>query len=482
MGQSMSKIASLNPDRVERTITLDDPATGKPCRELVFSTPDQIDAAVERARNAFDDGTAALSWQDRISLLEKLLRAVEAHREDFAQVISKQIGSPIDFTQDQQVSTAIGHIRATIDAAQSASDDDTIVDEDPNHRIRYEPIGVAALITPWNWPLNQVVLKVAAAFMAGCTIVLKPSELASDAAILFDTCIKTLNLPDGIFNLVLGDHHAGAQLVNHPDVDIISFTGSTEVGRTISMKAAEQFKRVILELGGKSPNILFADCDLERAMTQGIAHCFRNAGQSCNAASWMLIERSIYDEAVTLARSKASNFPVDLPHKSGNHIGPLVSQQQFERVQSYIQAGIDEGARLITGGLGKPHHLPEGWFAKPTVFADATLNMRITKEEIFGPVLTLVPFESEKEAIHLANTSDYGLAGYIQTADMERADRVARALRVGMVQVNGSSRAAGTAFGGRKKSGQGREAGIWGIRAFQEIKSISGTSLHGNQI
>jgi len=318
-----------------------------------------------------------------------------------------------------------------------------------------EPAGVAALITPWNWPLNQVVLKVGAALAAGCPMVLKPSELGADTAALFAEAVNDAALLPGTFNLLQGGAEVGAALVADPRVAVISFTGSTRAGQSIAAAAAVGFRRTVLELGGKSPNIIFADCDLDRAIRQGLAHCFRNNGQSCNAAARMLVERSVYDDAVALSADMAHAWPVGAPDRPGTHVGPQVSAAQFAHVQGLIESGVAQGSR-------------------PTVLADVTPAMRVFREEIFGPVLTITPFDTEPDAIALANDSDYGLAGYIQTSDPARADRVARALRVGMVQVNGQSRVAGAPFGGVKQSGVGREAGLWGIRAFQDIKSISG--------
>jgi aldehyde dehydrogenase (NAD+) len=341
--------------------------------------------------------------------------------------------------------------------------------------IAFEAAGVAALITPWNWPMNQVVLKVGAALAAGCTMVLKPSEIAPMSSILFAEMIDEAGFPAGVFNMVNGDGAGvGTILSSHPDIDVVSFTGSTRAGILISKAAADTVKTVSLELGGKSPNLVFDDCDVDKAVRMGAAFCFNNTGQSCNAATRMLVQRSVYDQAVEIAAAQANATKVDLPSNSGNHIGPLVSEAQFDKVQSMIQTGIDEGARLVAGGVGRPEGMNRGWFVKPTVFADATADMTIIREEIFGPVLALMPFDSEEEAIALANDTPYGLAAYIQTGDKERARRVAARLRAGMIQVNGASRAAGSPFGGYKQSGVGREGGFWGIEEFLEIKTISG--------
>jgi len=456
-----------------RAVAREDPATGAARAPLPAAPPSIIDRAVRAA--------AASGWQAsdraaRLTALDALIAELDARREDFARTISAEIGSPIDFARTQQVAAALNHLHATRDAAAAADDDAPVFRERPDHRVRFEPAGVAALITPWNWPLNQVVLKVGGALAAGCPMVLKPSELASETAMLFARCMLAAGLPAGTFNLVLGDGRTGAALVRHPGVEVVSFTGSTRAGAAIARAAARGFRCSILEMGGKSANLLFADCDLPTAIRQGLAHCFRNTGQSCNAASRMLVAREIYDEAVALAAAHAAATPVGPPSAPGPHLGPLVSRAQFDRVQALIDSGIAQGARLVAGGPGRFEAMPQGHYPRPTVFAEVTPAMRIFREEIFGPVLTITPFEDEAHAVALANDTDYGLAGFVQTADPARADRVARALRVGMVQVNGQSRVPGAPFGGVRASGWGREAGLWGIRAFQEVKSISGAA------
>lgn len=440
---------------------------------------DVVDLAVRAARGAFDGGWTSSKLADRLEILTHLIRQIENRREEFALLISSEIGAPIDFARTNQVDTALNHLSAILEAARSNEHDHPAADGRPDHRIRYEPLGVAVLITPWNWPLNQIALKVGAALAAGCTMVLKPSELAPRTGILFAECMQAAGVPPGVFNLVTGDGSVGAQLCESKAVDIISLTGSTRSGQAVARAAAANFTRVALELGGKSPNLLFADCDLPLAIKQGVAHCFRNAGQSCNAASKMLIEDSVYEQGVRLAADAAGKTRVGHPAQPGNHIGPLVSERQFARVQSYIEQALSEGARLVAGGPGRPDGLNGGCFVKPTVFADVTPEMTIAREEVFGPVLAIGRFESEGDAIAKANDTPYGLAAYIQTSDPVRADRVARKLRAGMVQINGTSRIEGAPFGGIKASGIGREAGIWGIRAFQEIKSISGVKYTG---
>ncbi len=450
-----------------------DPATEEPRAPVIPASADQVSRAISAAAASDWDGARR---EDRLAALGRLGAALAARAEALAQVISTEIGAPIDFARSGQVAAALGHLAATRDALATAPDD-THAPGQPDHRVRYEPAGVAALITPWNWPLNQVVLKVGAALAAGCPMVLKPSELGAETATLFADAVQDAGLPTGTFNLLQGGADVGAALVADPRVAVISLTGSTRAGQSIAAAAAIGFRRTVLELGGKSPNIVCADCDLDRAIRQGLAHCFRNNGQSCNAASRMLVDRSVYGDAVALAAELAAAWPVDAPDRPGAHLGPQVSAAQFAHVQNLIDSGVVEGARLVAGGPGRPHGFARGFYSRPTVFADVTPAMRVWRDEIFGPVLTMTPFEDETHAIALANDTAYGLAGYVQTGDPARADRVARGLRVGMVQVNGQSRIAGAPFGGVKGSGLGREAGLWGIRAFQDIKSISGAAL-----
>lgn len=455
-----------------------DPATEAERGSITLAGADDVDRAVASARRAFDDGWGRSEVAVRCEALAELIGAVEARREDFARTISAEVGSPIDFAREHQVARSIGHLEATLDAARGMEVEQRDSDEYPRDWVFHEPVGVAALITPWNWPLNQIALKAGAALAAGCAMVLKPSELAPGTGRLFAECMAEAGLPAGVFNLIQGDGAvAGDALSRHADIDIVSFTGSTRAGRAVARNAAEGFKRTVLELGGKSANLLFADCDLEMAIRQGVAHAFRNAGQSCNAASRMLVERSVYQRAVELAAEAAAGFQVGMPDAPGSHIGPLVSEQQFERVQTYIAAAISAGALIVAGGPGRPDGFNRGYFVRPTVFADVTHGMAIAREEIFGPVLVMMPFGDEDEAVRLANDTPYGLAAYIQTGDNARAVRVSRRLQAGMVQLNGTSRAPGAPFGGVKQSGWGREAGLWGIRAFQDVKSVSGVAI-----
>ena len=372
-----------------------DPATGLASGRLAFAEAAEVDRAVRAARRAADGGWGQASKAERLALLAALIRAVERRRESFAKVISAEIGAPIDFARAQHVDAALGHLRATANALEALAEDAPLT-SDPEHRVRHEPVGVAALITPWNWPLNQSALKVGAALAAGCAMVLKSSELASRSGALFAECVAEAGTPRGVFNHLIGGAETGAALIAHEGVDIVSFTGSTEVGRRIAESAGRNLKKTVLELGGKSPNILFADCDPEIAVRQGVAHCFRNAGQSCNAASRMLVERPIYARVVEIAAKAARETKVGRPSEPGRHIGPLVSQAQFDRVQALIEQAQREGARMAAGGPGRPEGFDQGYFTRPTVFADVTPEMAIFRREVFGPVLTVTPFETEE--------------------------------------------------------------------------------------
>ena len=450
------------------------PATEEAYATISLGGAADAEAAISAARAAFT------SWSqttpaERGEVLRAILAVYETRAGDMAAAISNEMGAPIDMALSDQAASGRGHLKAFIRALDAFEWQHPLRPGVEGQDLVYEPAGVAGLITPWNWPMNQVVLKVGAALAAGCTMVLKPSEVAPMSSILFSEIIHEAGVPAGVFNMVNGDGAGvGTILSSHPGIDVVSFTGSTRAGILISKAAADTVKTVSLELGGKSPNLVFADTDIDAAVARGARFCFANTGQSCNAATRMLVERSAYDRAVEVARATAESTQVDLPGKAGDHIGPLVSQAQFEKVQRLIQTGIDEGARLVAGGTGRPEGLNRGWFARPTVFADATPDMTIMREEIFGPVMAMMPFDSEDEAIELANDTPYGLAAYIQTDSAERARRVASRLRAGMIQVNGASRASGAPFGGYKQSGVGREGGAWGIEEFLEIKTISG--------
>ena len=439
------------------------PATEEPFATISLGGAADAEAAIAAARAAFT-GWSMTTPAERSGYLKAVLEVYQARASDMAEAISTQMGAPIDMALTDQAGSGPSHLKAFIRALDGFEWVRPLRPGVDGQDLVFEAAGVAALITPWNWPMNQVVLKVGAALAAGCTMVLKPSEIMHEAGI-----------PAGVFNMVNGDGvGVGSILSSHPEIDVVSFTGSTRAGILISKAAADTIKTVSLELGGKSPNLVFADTDVDAAVERGARFCFNNTGQSCNAATRMLVERQIYDRAVEVAAATAEATIVDLPSKQGGHIGPLVSEAQFNKVQTLIQAGIDDGARLVAGGVGRPEGLNRGWFVRPTVFADTTPDMTIMTEEIFGPVLAMMPFDSEEEAIEIANDTPYGLAAYIQTGSPERARRVAAQLRAGMIQVNGAGRPSGSPFGGYKQSGIGREGGVWGIEEFLEMKTISG--------
>ena len=386
--------------------------------------------------------------------------------------ISTEMGAPYDLSYNAQAESGPGHLRATIQAAREIEWEREV---GTDGLVVHEPIGVCVLITPWNWPVNQLATKIGPALIAGCTMVLKPSEIAPLSAQLFAECIDEAGFPPGVFNMVHGTGAAiGDALTSHPEVDMISFTGSTRAGVQIAKSAADTVKRVSQELGGKSANIVFADCDLAAAVERGVLHCFENAGQSCNAPTRMLVEQSVYDQAVSIAARVAKDVKQGDPMDKGSHFGPVVTKAHFDKIQRLIQAGIDEGAQLVAGGTGRSEGFDRGYYVKPTVFAGVHNAMTIAQEEVFGPVLAIIPFSDEAEAIAIANDSPYGLAAFVQTGDQERARRVARKMRAGTVSINGASQDYMAPFGGYKQSGNGREYGEYGLRDFLEIKVING--------
>jgi aldehyde dehydrogenase (NAD+) len=450
-----------------------DPSSEEPCAVISLGGQADTDAAVAAARAALP-GWMATPPADRIALVEKLIAVYQTRAEDLAQAMATEMGAPIDMARSQQVGAGIYHLKNFVRAAKAFQFDRPLGDHAPNDRIIHEAVGVAALITPWNWPMNQITLKVGAAAIAGCTMVLKPSEESPLDAMIFAEMMHEAGFPKGVFNLVNGDGTGvGSQLSSHKDVDMVSFTGSTRAGTAISKAAADTLKKVHLELGGKGANVIFDDAD-DKAVKRGVLHMMNNTGQSCNAPSRMLVQRGIYDAAVDTAAEVAAKVTVGNAHDEGRHIGPVVNAVQWGKIQDLIQKGIDEGARLVAGGTGRPDGLNKGFYVRPTVFADVNNDMTIAREEIFGPVLSIIPFDTEEDAIAIANDTPYGLTNYVQTQDSARANRMARVLRSGMVEMNGQGRAAGSPFGGMKQSGNGREGGIFGIEDFLEVKAVSG--------
>ena len=449
------------------------PATEKSCAIISLGGKEDVNSAVMAAKKAFKTWGFSKK-EERISLLENFYALYKKRWNDITDAIIQEMGAPKDFASKLQTGTGASHTKSFIKYLKDFEFEKPLGEHAKNQRILYEPKGVCALITPWNWPINQVTLKVIPALAAGCTMILKPSELAPLSAMIIAELIHEAKFPKGVFNLVNGDGATtGDALTSHPDVNMISFTGSTRAGALISQNAAKDFKRVSLELGGKGANIIFKDADAE-AVERGALRCFRNSGQSCNAPTRMLVEKSMYEEAIERLKKYADSFKVDDPNKEGDHIGPVISETQFNKIQTLINKGIDEGAKLISGGPGKPNGLDDGYYVKPTVFADVNNNMEIARTEIFGPVLSVIPFETEEEAIDIANDTDYGLTNYIQTQDIEKVQRVARKLRSGMVDVNGAGIAVDAPFGGFKHSGIGREAGKEGLLEFLEVKSVGG--------
>ena len=447
------------------------PSNEEVCAVINLGSSDDTNSAVKAARNAFEIWKET-SKEERLLLLEKLLKIYKSRWDDMTDAITTELGCPKDWCSANQTSSGAGHIEDFIKRLKDFNFEPGFDNGSVNH-IVYEPIGVCGLITPWNWPINQIALKVIPAFATGCTMILKPSEIAPLSGMLFAEMIHEAGFPAGVFNLVNGDGPGvGTDLSGHPDVDMVSFTGSTRAGKLITKNAADTIKRVCLELGGKGGNIVFAD-SYPDAVRDGIRNVMSNSGQSCDAPTRMLVEKSIYKRAVEEAADEANKIKVDLASKAGEHIGPVISKTQFDKIQSLIKSGIDEGATLIAGGPDKPENFKKGYFIKPTVFTDVNNDMRIAKEEIFGPVLSIIPFENEEEAIKITNDTEYGLGNYLQTEDKEKAKRVSKKLRSGIVYVNHKPADSGTPFGGYRQSGNGREGGTWGLHEYLEVKTIT---------
>ena len=448
-----------------------------PSNEEVFAvislgSKDDTDSAVKSAKRAFDQWKETLV-DERINFLEKLLKVYKKRFNEIAEAMSMEMGSPIDYATMVHAASGQTHLEDFILRLKNFKFGEDFNSKSDNYIAR-EPIGVCGLITPWNWPINQIALKVIPAFATGCTMILKPSEIAPISAMLFAEMIDEAGFPPGVFNLVNGDGAGvGTDISGHPDIDMISFTGSTRAGKLITKNAADTIKRVCLELGGKGGNIVFAD-SYPNAVRDGIRNVMSNSGQSCDAPTRMLVEKSIYERAIKEAADEANKIKVDLASKKGGHIGPVVSKIQYDKIINLIKDGISEGATLAAGGPDRPKGLNKGYFIKPTIFTDVTNNMQIAKKEIFGPVLSIIPFETEEEAIKITNDTEYGLGNYLQTEDKEKAKRVAKKLRSGCVYINGNAPDSGTPFGGYRQAGNGREGGAWGLEEYLEIKTITG--------
>jgi len=446
------------------------PATESVAGVISMGSAKDIDLAVMAARRAFDSYSHT-SPAERLALLERILASYKAHYDEIAQAISIEMGAPVTLSKGAQTAIGVGHISAMIDVLK------TFQFEELRGTVRLvqEPVGVCALITPWNWPMNQVAAKVIPALAAGCTMVLKPSEYSPFSAIIWARVMQEAGVPKGVFNLVNGDGATvGAALSSHKEVDMVSFTGSTRAGTEVAKSAAASVKRVHQELGGKSPNVLLDDADFEKAVKRSVMHVFQNSGQSCNAPTRMLVPASKLAEVEAIAKRVAESVVTGDPMSEKTNLGPVVSKLQFERVEGYIAKGIAEGAKVLIGGTGRPDGLDKGYFVKPTIFSNVNNQMTIAREEIFGPVLCILPYDTEEQAVQIANDTPYGLAAYVWSQDNLRARRVGSRIRAGQVTLNGASGTMNTPFGGFKASGNGREYGEFGLRDFLEVKAVIG--------
>ena len=439
---------------------------------IAMGSAADVDKAVIAAKDAFDTFSQT-TVEERLALLGKIVEVYQSKYDEIAETISSEMGAPLTLSKAAQAATGLGHFAQAIEILQGFEWEET----KGRTLIRKEPIGVVGMITPWNWPINQISCKVAPALAAGCTMVLKPTEIAPLNAMLFTEVMHEAGVPAGVFNLVNGDGlTVGEAMSSHPGIDMMSFTGSTRAGIAVAKGSADTVKRVAQELGGKSANIILDDADFESAITGGARHCFNNSGQSCNAPTRMLVPESRHDEAKEIAKRAAENTKVGDPFSEDTGIGPVVSELQFNKIQGLIEKGIEEGAELVVGGPGKPEGLNAGYYVRPTVFANVNNDMTIAREEIFGPVLSILPYEDEEQAISIANDTDYGLYGYVSSGDVEHAKKVANRIRAGSVAINNASADFTAPFGGYKQSGNGREWGPFGFDEFLEIKAVVGYS------
>jgi aldehyde dehydrogenase (NAD+) len=446
------------------------PSTEEAFTQIAVGGARDVDRAVAAAKAAFP-AFARTSRKERLDLLRAVLSEYNKRRADIAEVLSQEMGAPLKFAMERQSATGTGHLTKMIEVLESYKFEEV----QGTTLIAREPIGVVGLITPWNWPINQIVCKVAPALAAGCTMVLKPSEVAPLNAIIWSEVMHAAGVPKGVYNMVQGEGGVvGAAMSSHPDIDMMSFTGSTRAGILVAQAAATTVKRVSQELGGKSANILLADVDFQTAVTKGVVGMMGNSGQSCNAPTRMFVPADRHEEVKAIAKAAAERIVVGDVNDDGTNLGPVVSEVQFNKIQRLIQAGIDEGAELVTGGTGRPENLNRGYFVRPTVFAGVTNDMTIAREEIFGPVLSILPYKDEAEAIRLANETVYGLAAYVQSSDLQHARRVAAEMRAGNVHVNYPAGDTAAPFGGYKQSGNGREYGKWALDEFCEIKAVIG--------
>ena len=455
------------------TLDVINPSTEETFARISMGSAADVDASVAAARRAFETFSQT-TREERVALLEKVMTVYQQRYDDIVQTVSQEMGAPLWLSKAAQAAVGMAHLSQTLEVLK-AFDFEKV---QGTTTLMHEPVGVVGMITPWNWPINQIMCKVAPALAAGCTMVLKPSEVAPLNAILVAEILHEAGVPPGVFNLVNGDGLAvGEAMSVHPGIDMMTFTGSTRAGIAVAKAAADTVKRVTQELGGKSANIVLDDADLEAVVAQGVQACFINSGQSCNAPTRMFVPRALHARAVVAAKAAAEAVPVADAMAEGMHMGPVVSDLQFKRIQGLIQKGIEEGATLVAGGPGRPEGLVKGYFVRPTVFADVHNDMHIAREEIFGPVLVILPYDTEDDAVRMANDTAYGLSGYVQSASLERARRVASRLRTGMVHLNGASPDFGAPFGGYKQSGNGREWGEHGFREFLEVKAVMGCPI-----
>ncbi|MEP4147539.1 MAG: aldehyde dehydrogenase family protein [Halioglobus sp.] len=448
------------------------PANEQVCATISIGSAADVDKAATAARNAFTTFGHS-SREERVAILAALIEVYQKRFNDVADAISEEMGAPTKLAVEAQAATGIGHLATALEILQSYEFEEVA----GNSRIIKEPIGVCGMITPWNWPINQITCKVAPALAVGCTIILKPSEVAPLSGYLFTEIVHEAGLPAGVFNMINGDGPGvGTAISSHPEVDMVSFTGSTRAGSLVAQNAAPSIKRVTQELGGKSPNILLGDVDLEAAVTRGVMHMYNNTGQSCNAPSRMLVPRAQLEAAEAIAAKVSESVVVGDPKDEATTMGPVVSEVQFNKIQGLIQAGIDESAKLVCGGVGRPEGLEHGYYIKPTVFSNVSNDMTVASEEIFGPVLVMMPYDTVEEAIAIANDTPYGLAGYVQGNNMDEVMNVAAQIRAGNININGNSGDLHTPFGGYKQSGNGREWGAHGFTDYLEVKALSGAA------
>lgn len=455
-----------------RSLEVINPSSEQAIARISMGSAADVDKAVAAARRAFESYSRT-SREERLALLAKVLEVYQSRYGDFVQTISQEMGAPLWLSKAAQAAMGVAHLSSTIEVLKNFAFEHV----QGSTAVVHEPVGVVGMITPWNWPINQIMCKVAPALAAGCTMVLKPSEVAPLNALLVAEVLHEAGVPAGVFNLVNGDGPGvGEAMSSHPGIDMMTFTGSTRAGIAVAKAAADSVKRVAQELGGKSANIVLDDANLQKAVTQGVQAVLMNSGQSCNAPTRMFVPRALHGQAVEIARSVAGAATVADALAEGMHMGPVVSEAQWGKIQALIRKGIEEGATLVAGGTGRPEGLARGYFVKPTVFADVSNDMSIAREEIFGPVLVMIPYDDEEDAIRMANDTVYGLSGYVQSGSLERARRVAARLRTGMVHLNGAGPDFNAPFGGYKQSGNGREWGEHGFRDFLETKAVMGYS------